>query len=330
MYIPGPQPTNMPFHLLPTKRNINPKTRNITLSPQQKPPPPASDIAAYNDIFRPTTNTAKALKALSANAKKDTIRAAVAQHLQSLYQPPSEITVPKNKSHVNPYFDILAWSNQSLEWAGPESTTHKIKISHALLPVLYHHFSCVCPSFEALEIVRLVAKGRGIVDVGSGNGYWTYMLRRVKDGKKKNLEVVPVDNGLSDWRTLWVADTVEMDGAEWLKRHEGGRGHVLLLVYPQVSHDFTAKTIKAYREFGVFCCLVYAWCTNFLLLLLLLDGSTIVVAGTQNANGYTAFANELLVDWFARVMPKWEKVCQIPLPSFAGKDEALFVYEKKP
>jgi hypothetical protein len=86
------------------------------------------------------------------------------------------------------------------------------------------------------------------VDVGSGNGYWTYMLRRMKDGKK-NLEVVPVDNGLSDWRTLWVPDTVEMDGAEWLKKHNGGRGHVLLLVYPQVSHDFTAKTVKAYREF---------------------------------------------------------------------------------
>jgi hypothetical protein len=28
-------------------------------------------------------------------------------------------------------------------------------------------------------------------------------------------------------------------------------------------------------------------------------------------------------------MPGWEKVCQIPLPSFAGKDEALFVYEQK-
>jgi hypothetical protein len=35
------------------------------------------------------------------------------------------------------------------------------------------------------------------------------------------------------------------------------------------------------------------------------------------------------VDWFAREMPNWEKVCQVPLPSFAGKDEALFVYEKK-
>lgn len=177
----------------------------------------------------------------------------VAKHLQSLYQPPapeSKITVSKNKSHANPYFDVLAWSNQNLEWAGPEATTEKIRISHALLPVLYHHFSCVCPSYESLEILRQVAKGRPIVDVGSGNGYWTYMLRRMKDGKK-NLEVVPVDNGLSDWRTLWVPDTVEMDSVEWLKKHDNGKGHVLLLVYPQVSHDFTAKTIQAYREFVV-------------------------------------------------------------------------------
>jgi hypothetical protein len=61
----------------------------------------------------------------------------------------------------------------------------------------------------------------------------------------------------------------------------------------------------------------------------ILDGSTIVIAGTQNDNGYTAF-QEMLVDWFAREMPDWEKVCQVPLPSFAGKDEALFVYEKTP
>lgn len=250
----------------------------------------------------------------------------VAKHLQALYQPPSadkKLTVPKNKSHVNPYFDVLAWSNQNLEWCGPEATTEKIKISHALLPVLYHHFSCVCPSFECLELIRLVAKGRPIVDVGSGNGYWTYMLRRMKDGKK-NLEVVPVDNGLSDWRTLWVPDTVEMDGVEWLRRHDGGKEHVLLLVYPQVSYDFTSKTINAYRML-----IDRTRLEPRNILTGLTDGSTIVVAGTQNGNGYTAFAQELLVDWFARMMPDWEKVCQVPLPSFAGKDEALFIYEKK-
>jgi hypothetical protein len=31
----------------------------------------------------------------------------------------------------------------------------------------------------------------------------------------------------------------------------------------------------------------------------------------------------------AREMPGWKRVLQIPLPSFAGKDEALFVFEKE-
>lgn len=31
----------------------------------------------------------------------------------------------------------------------------------------------------------------------------------------------------------------------------------------------------------------------------------------------------------AREMPTWRKVLQVPLPSFAGKDEALFAFEKE-
>lgn len=131
---------------------------------------------------------------------------------------------------------------------GPEANTIKIHMSHPTLPVLYHHFGCVCPSFESLEIIRLIAKGRPIVDVGSGNGYWTYMLRRMKDGRK-NLEVVPIDNGISEWRTMWVGDTVEVDGVKWLQQYADGKNHVLLLVYPQVGLEFTSKTIKAYSKY---------------------------------------------------------------------------------
>lgn len=134
---------------------------------------------------------------------------------------------------------------------GPEANTIKIKMSHPTLPILYHHFGCVCPSFESLEIIRLVAKGRPIIDVGSGNGYWTYMLRRMKDGKN-NLEVTPIDNGISEWRTMWVGDTVEIDGAKWLQQHADGKDHVLLLVYPQVGLEFTSTMIKAYSKFVAF------------------------------------------------------------------------------
>ncbi|KAK6406244.1 hypothetical protein LTR81_019050 [Elasticomyces elasticus] len=273
-------------------------------------PPTATDVAAYTDIFRPSTSTSKALTALGSNAKKGAVRADVSKHLQSQYNPPSadsKLAVSKTKQHVNPYFDLWAWSCQNLEWGGPEEGTAKIKISHAMLPVLYHHFGCICPSYESLELIRQVAKGRKVLDVGSGNGYWTYMLRRMEppSKKEKKLEVVPIDNGMSEWRTIWIGDTIETDGMEWLAGHEGGKDAVLLLVYPMVGGEFTSKMIKAYQ------------------------GTTIVCAGTQNASGFTGFAKETIAEWMTREMPGWERVLQIPLPSFAGKDEALLIFQKK-
>ncbi|TKA28539.1 hypothetical protein B0A54_16221 [Friedmanniomyces endolithicus] len=261
-------------------------------------------VAAYTDIFRPSTNTAKALTALSSNAKKGSVRADIAKHLLAHYHPASpdsKLAVSKSaKQHTNPYFDLWAWSCQNLEWAGPEEGTAKVKISHAMLPVLYHHFGCICPSYEALETIRLVAKGRRVLDLGSGNGYWTYMLRRMEPvGKKeKRVEVVAVDSGMSEWRTVWVGDTVEMGGKEWLEKYGGGREAVLLLVYPMVGGEFTSRMIGAYRQFF------------------------------PNASGFTGFAKETIAEWMAREMPGWKRVLQMPLPSFAGKDEALFVFEK--
>lgn len=219
------------------------------------PPPSATDIAAYTDIFRSNTQTPKALTALKSNAKKGTIREAVAAHLQSLYLPPSsdlKIVIPKlKKEHTNPYFDVWAWSNQNLEWGGPVAGTGKVHISHALLPVLYHHFGCVVPSYEALCIIQQVSKGRPIIDLGSGNGYWTFMLRKFDESPKKKMTVVPVDSGLSEWRTMWIGDTVGADGVKYLQQNNGGQSDVLLLVYPQVGDDFTGKILRAYSMFNL-------------------------------------------------------------------------------
>lgn len=114
-----------------------------------------------------------------------------------------------------------------------------------------------------------------------------------------------VDSGLSEWRTMWIGDTIASDGVAYLARNDGGRDKVLLLVYPQVSDDFTGKVLRAYK------------------------GDTIVCAGTQNANGFTGFKGETIAEWMARERPGWDKVVQVPLPSFAAKDEALFVFRKR-
>jgi hypothetical protein len=224
----------------------------------------------------------------------------------------------KAPSLKNPYYDIWAWSCHCLEWGGPNKDTEKTPHSHHILPVLYHHFGCVCPSGDALSIIQQLASiasstnsqaKRPIVEIGSGNGYWAFLLRKL------GLIVYAVDNQLSLWRTTWIPDTIVTDGVKFLQSpptnltsSPGGRGcsnSILLLVYPQVSNDFTGKVIRAY------------------------EGDTIVVAGTQNGNGFTGFRDEEIGSWMERERPVFEKVMQVPLPSFAGKDEALFVFCRK-
>jgi hypothetical protein len=52
------------------------------------------------------------------------------------------------------------------------------------------------------------------------------------------------------------------------------------------------------------------------------------VVGTQNRNGYTGFKNTTIEEYMVEKMPDFGKTVQIPLPPFAGKDDALFVFEK--
>ncbi|KAF3911878.1 hypothetical protein AA313_de0209888 [Arthrobotrys entomopaga] len=262
-------------------------------------PPPQSDIVAYTSIFNPATTSNKAFSNFVSNAKKQSIRATVGAHLSSLRLLPSSIPIPRSKTHVNPYFDFWRWSCQNLEWCGPNESTATVKTSHHILPVFMHHFGCVCPSYESIQVIKNVSRKRRIIDMGSGNGYWSFMLRQ------EGLKVVAVDNMQSLWRSTWIYDTVEADGTKYLKENSSGKDDVLLLVYPIVSLDFTKQILAEYA------------------------GDTICIAGTQNANGYTAFKDVTVTEYFEKEMKEFEKIVQIPLPSFAGKDEALYVFERK-
>jgi hypothetical protein len=147
-----------------------------------------------------------------------------------------------------------------------------------------------------------------ILDFGSGNGYWSYMLRHfpIADiSGAKALDVRPIDNQLSEYRVAWVRDTIKSDGMAYLKAHDNGKGCVLLLVYPQATGDFTGPILKQF------------------------EGDTIVVAGTQNRNGFTGFQDQGVDEWVERDLGAFGLAMRIPLPSFAGKDEALFVFKRK-
>ena len=162
---------------------------------------------------------------------------------------------------------------------------------------MMHHFSCLTPSYEGLEVIKQVAHGRDVYDIGSGNGYWTYMLRRL------GVDVWAIDNAESEWRTMWIGDTIMTDGVNFLREKDGGKDAVCLMVYPVVGGEFTKKIIEAYK------------------------GRTVVVAGTMNGNGYTGFKDRKVEEWMLE--RGWKTVGRIPLPSFPGKDEGLCVFERE-
>ena len=210
----------------------------------QLPPPPETDIDAYTAIFSPDRTASNAMKNFAANAKRGSHRAHVAEYLTSkrLLAPSLSVSkLPRDIVYVNIYFDFWAWSCRCLEWCGPGKGTSKIVQSHHILPIFYHHFGCVVPSYEALEVINKIARKRQIVEIGSGTGYWTFMLRTL------GLEVTAVDNKQSEYRTTWIEDTIKVDGQSYLADTQGARDAMLLLVYPIVGSDFTTTILDIYQ-----------------------------------------------------------------------------------
>ncbi|KAH9871132.1 hypothetical protein J1614_006706 [Plenodomus biglobosus] len=282
--------------------------------------PTPDEITAYTTLFSPSLSLPKALTSFHSNAKRGpTLRFPISSHLTSLYHntsPTPLLPSKKPRTHKNPYLDLWTYSCHELEYAGPLPSTRQTKISHHILPLFYHHFGCVVPSYAALHVIARLAQPakpsreavRPILDVGSGNGYWTFMLRRfpVSDiGGAKELDVRAIDNQLSEYRVAWIRDTVKMDGVRYLRENEGGKGCVLLLVYPQATGTFTADVLRAF------------------------EGDSIVVAGTQNGNGFTGFTDTRVDEWVEENLKAFELTLRIPLPSFAGKDEGLFVFQRR-
>ncbi|CCG80920.1 Putative uncharacterized protein [Taphrina deformans PYCC 5710] len=261
-----------------------------------------ADIDAYIGIFKSSTDTAKALASFESNAKKDSPRMSSARYLALRRILPPTLQLTKKKSHENPYFELWALCCHDLGFLGPLDTPSysdpaASRQSHPILPVFMHHFGCAIPSYEALGCINHVAQGRTVLDVGCGNGYWSALLRRAA------VAVVPVDDCSSTWRTGWVSDTVRADAVEFLRARDSS-DEVLLLVYPITGHGLTGRILARYH------------------------GDTVVIVGTQNRNRYTAFPDQTVDEHFA-LQPDWQVVVRLPIPSFPGKDDALYVIQKQ-
>lgn len=95
-------------------------------------------------------------------------------------------------------------------------------------------YSCSIPNETALNTI---ARYGPVIEVGSGSGYWAYLLRL------KNVDIIAVDNGTEsiwnhenrDWMYDWFPDTVNADGLQYISERGGFRDRTLLLCWPRVG-----------------------------------------------------------------------------------------------
>ncbi|KAK4230950.1 hypothetical protein QBC38DRAFT_467394 [Podospora fimiseda] len=283
--------------------------------------PSSGDITAYTNIWSSSSSSspAAALKSFIANAKKGSVRALVGEYLASkrfIHPDFDEKRMPKFKKKKktkdaqirNPYLDFWVWSCQVLGWCGP--LPNQRLMGHHLLPVFMHHFGCVVPSHEALSVIKVLAEKKTVLDIGSGNGYWSWMLRNWY-----GVATVAVDNAQSEWRVNYLpSETICLTGTEYLASLKDHKDTIMMLVYPVVGNvelgtiegSFTRDLMADYK------------------------GDTVVVVGTQNHNGYTGFKDMTFDEYMEREQKEkgWVRIVQIPLPSFAGKNDAMFVYQR--
>ena len=59
----------------------------------------------------------------------------------------------------------------------------------------------------------------------------------------------------------------------------------------------------------------------------LFPGDVVVYVGTQNTNRYTGFPDRTVEQYMAD--ETWDMTVRLPIPSFPGKDDALYVFERK-
>jgi hypothetical protein len=116
-------------------------------------------------------------------------------------------------------------------------------------------------------------------------------------------------------RTTWIPDTLIQTGTGYLASHPDHDSLILLLVYPVVGGKLTGTAEGSFTRD-----LVAAY-----------KGDTLVVVGTQNHNGYTGFPDMTMDEFMEREHSgEWVRTVQVAMPSFAGKDEALFVFQRVP
>jgi len=193
-------------------------------------------------------------------------------------------------------------------------------------------YGCTGWTEEILETLTIAAKGRGMVEIGAGNGQWARALTYYYSQKQRPNN--PHDKPLLDFvlayddqsqlplaPSVYHAQTqahrryffdkvqpMEGDDMHSVLRQWSCRGRILLLVYPPLG-DMAVRAVKVYTDISPF-------------------NDTIVYVGEGKGG---ANANDDFFDYFVQHNDEWSLETVLNVKSFGSKGyEKLFILKKTP
>lgn len=215
---------------------------------------------------------------------------------------------PAPKSTGRDVFDAKQPKNPLLEAIGRTDFSDFYNQS-AQRTALSMEYSWSVPNRAALATIYDFAAGEGIVEVGSGKGYWANMLRQM------GMDVVaydtnPLDAGTNQYQSGQAFTQVLSGDTAEAGKHPG---RALMLCWPPPDDPMAAEALKAYTEAG---------------------GKKLVFIGERPlptahdhevVTGDRAFHRTLDKDWVLR-----ETVDLPHMPNGNGETgDRLYVYEKR-
>ena len=108
--------------------------------------------------------------------------------------------------------------------------------------------SWAIPSNKVIYYMKSVSKP--IIEIGSGRGYWTKLLR------KAGCHVTAVDNGADENKRALIRDTVKMDGTKYIKQGRASKDKFikqqdtsLFFCYPRKKEEGGIYVVECIAEF---------------------------------------------------------------------------------
>jgi hypothetical protein len=195
----------------------------------------------------------------------------------------------------NPYLDEFLRLQGELATA-PENAS----VLHGGRPLTAYERRVWCVRRYAFAVptplaLATLARYAPIIEVGAGNGYWTFLLRR-RGVDCVAYDLAPPDrvanpNGFGP--STWTH--VEQGDVEVVKAHTD---RALFLCWPSYRDAFAARALNLYT------------------------GKTLLYIG-EAAGGHTADET-----FFATIAEHWERVEEIGLPNWPGTRDTLSVYSR--